>query len=80
MSDNNTSKEKKVSVTRYLQFDGKEVPLNLVEESIYEDYDSLKKGEDKPEDIKIYLKVEDGKAYYVVNGDFTGEVPFRPKE
>jgi len=34
----------------------------------------VKKGEDKPEDIKIYLKPEDQKAYYVINCDYAGEV------
>lgn len=63
------------AVTIYLQFAGNEVPLDTVEACIKEDYTSDKKGKDPPKDVKIYLKPEDGKAYYVINEDYAGEIP-----
>ena len=68
------SKKKVISKTIYLQFAGKEVSIDEVEASIQENYDSVKKGEDLPEDIKIYLKPEERKAYYVINCDYAGVV------
>ncbi len=60
--------------TVYLQFGGQEVSLETIREMILEDYDKEKKGTDEPEEIRIYLKPEDRKAYYVINGDCAGEV------
>ena len=72
-------KEKKtVKKTIYLQYAGKEVSIDEVETSIQENYDAVKKGEDQPEDVKIYLKPEDRKAYYVINCDYAGEVDLLP--
>ena len=34
----------------------------------------VKKGEKISKDIKIYIKPEENKAYYVINGDITGSV------
>ena len=50
------------------------ISIDAVETAVRENYDSIKKGEDTPEDIRIYLKPEDYKAYYVINSDFAGEV------
>ena len=72
--------EKKGTGTRqcteiiFLQFDGKEVYIDKVREAIMENYDAVKKGSDPVNDVKIYLKPEDHKAYYVVNEDYAGEV------
>ena len=75
MAEKKTQKEEKtVCKTIYLQFSGMEVSVDEVEAAITENYDSVKKGEDVPEDIRIYLKPEDAKAYYVINGDYAGEV------
>ena len=80
MSEEKSKKEKKsaeetvAEETVYLQFEGKEISLEEVETAINENYDSVKKGEDEPTDIKIYLKPEDQKAYYVINCDYAGEV------
>lgn len=60
--------------TIFLQFDGKEARIDTVRAAIKEDYDSVKKGKDAAENVKIYLKPEDTKAYYVINDDFAGEV------
>lgn len=75
MSEEKSKKDKKpVEKMIYLQFAGKEVSLLEIEAAIRDNYDSVKKGEDKPENIQIYLKPEDRKAYYVINNDFAGEV------
>ncbi len=69
-------KENKKSIDKiiYLQFADREIKLDDVECMVLENYDSVKKGEDQPEKIRIYLKPEDRKVYYVINGDFAGEV------
>lgn len=71
MSD---EKKKEAQKSIYLQYDGKEISIDAVEKAVRENYDSIKKGEDPPEDIRVYLKPEDRKAYYVINSDFAGEV------
>ena len=73
------SKERKTVTTEtvetiYLQFRGKEASLDSIKEAIRKDYDATKKGTDAPVDIKIYLKPEDLKAYYVINNDYAGEL------
>ena len=71
-------KEKKnkggINKSIYLQFHGMEVSLEEIEKQIMSNYDSVKNGNDKPEDIRIYLKPEDEKVYYVINSDFAGAV------
>lgn len=60
--------------TIFLQFAGEEFPLDAIRNAVLANYEEVKQGEDEPEDIRIYLKPEDCKAYYVINGDFAGEV------
>ena len=75
MSEEKVKKDKKsIDKSIYLQYAGQEVSIDDIIAAVREDYDTVKKGEDKPEDIKIYLKPEDRKAYYVINCDFAGEV------
>ncbi len=76
-----SEKKEKQSVveTIYLQYAGNEVSMEEVEASVRENYESVKKGEDPPEDIKIYLKPQDHKAYYVINCDYAGEVDLLAK-
>ena len=62
--------EKKV----FLQFGGKEAAIDDIEAKIKEDYELVKNDIDPPEEINIYLKPEDGKAYYVINQDYAGDV------
>ena len=73
MSD---EKKKEAQKSIYLQYDGKEISIDAVEKAVRENYDSIKKGEDPPEDIRVYLKPEDRKAYYVINSDFDYIVGF----
>lgn len=72
-------KEKDIVKAVYLQYDGQEISLEEIERLVKENYDSVKKGTDDPLDIKIYLKPEDRKAYYVINNDFAGEIDLLPK-
>jgi len=75
MSEEKNKKEKKaVSTTVYLQYAGKEIAINDVEAAVRNSYDSVKKGKDQPKDIKIYLKPEEYKAFYVINCDYAGAV------
>ncbi len=57
----------------YVQFNDKEVNmkdvLDKVEEIWTNDMDN--KAEDLKE-VKVYLKIEDNAAYFVINGDITG--------
>ena len=78
MSEEKAKGKKTVQKAFYLQYAGKEISIDAVEAAVRENYDSVKKGEDQPEDIKIYLKPEDRKAYYVINCDYAGEVDLLP--
>ena len=74
-----TQEQKALEKTVYLQFCGKEVALDEVETAIRKDYDFDKKGNDPAYNIKIYLKPEDDRAYYVINHDYAGEVALMPE-
>lgn len=74
MTDKKEKSAIKCAETIFLQFNGKEVCLDTVRAAIKENYDSVKKGNDAAKDLKIYLKPEDAKAYYVINDDYAGEV------
>jgi len=56
-----------------LQFAGKDVEMKSVLEACKADYKAQTKKTAK--NVTVYVKPEDGKAYYVV-GDFNGEVAF----
>lgn len=73
MSGKNEKAAKKTE-TIFLQYGGKEICIDTVRVAVSENYDAVKKGEDPATDIKIYLKPEDAKAYYVINDDYAGEV------
>lgn len=76
MAEKNKKSNSKTTPTEtiYLQFRGKEVLLSTIREAVMQDYNNVKEGKDEPEDIRIYLKPEDNKAYYVINEDYAGEV------
>lgn len=75
MSDAKTKNMIKYEETIFLQYGGREASVDTIRAAIKENYESVKKGKDAPEDVKIYLKPEDAKAYYVINDDYAGEVP-----
>lgn len=62
--------EPKVNVI--LQFDGKSVDVEDVSKAAKEDWGTDHKGE--VSHLQLYLKSEESKAYYVINGKDAGAV------
>ena len=59
----------------YLQFYGKEYSEKEILQKVKEIWTKVLKNKvGDMKDVKIYLKPEESKAYYVINGDTTGEV------
>ncbi|MGI6106439.1 MAG: DUF6465 family protein [Lachnospiraceae bacterium] len=57
-----------------LQFAGKEAVLNNLTAQAKDAFVAAGHKAAEAKDIKVYVKPEEGKAYYVVNGDFGGEL------
>lgn len=74
MTDKKVDVKARAEKSIYLQFRGQEVAIAEVLEDVMKDYDEVKQGGDPAEDIKIYLKPEDARAYYVINNDYAGDV------
>ena len=68
-----TAKKATVKKTRevYLQWYGKEVQLNSITARIEEE---MKRKISELVDLKVYVKPEEGKAHYVINGEITGSI------
>ena len=64
----------KIESQAYLQFCGREVSIQDVQAAVIADYKSVKDADDAPKKVCIYLKPEDGTAYYVINDDYAGSV------
>ncbi|MDO5136615.1 MAG: DUF6465 family protein [Eubacteriales bacterium] len=59
----------------YLQFMGKEVPIKEIVANVKKVWtDEMGKKESEIDDLKVYLKPEENKAYYVINDDAAGSV------
>ncbi|MBR1471447.1 MAG: hypothetical protein IJ600_07380 [Lachnospiraceae bacterium] len=58
--------EVKAKVAVYVEVADRQYDLDEVKERVRKDYEAGNKGEMK--DLKLYVKPEDGKAYYTVNG------------
>lgn len=56
-----------------LQFGENEVPVSAISDKVKQDIEQ-QGNEVDIKDIKIYVKPEDNKAYYVINGEITGNV------
>lgn len=68
-------KKAELKTEMYLQFYGKEYSDKEILQKVKEIWTKvLKKKVGDMKDVKIYLKPEESKAYYVINGDTTGEV------
>ena len=63
---------KKVQEEYFVEFNGSSVSMNTVQERIAEAVKAEKSI--KAETVKVYVKPQDGKAYYVINEDVTGSV------
>ena len=70
-----TRKAKEVSAEVYVQYLGREILTKDVLNNIKKIWtDDIGKKEKDLKDIKIYIKPEESKAYYVINGDVSGSV------
>ena len=61
-----------VNVNVYLEFDGKSVNVADVSNAAKENWKKGHKGDVK--EFQLYLKSEESKAYYVINGEDAGAV------
>ncbi|MBM6853316.1 DNA-binding protein [Mediterraneibacter glycyrrhizinilyticus] len=69
------AKKAELKTEMYLQFYGKEYSDKEILQKVKEIWTKVLKNKvGDMKDVKIYLKPEESKAYYVVNGDTTGEV------
>ena len=67
--------KKEATAEVYIQFMGREVYTKNILSNVRRIWtDELGKKEKDLKDIKIYIKPEGNKAYYVINGDITGSV------
>ena len=65
--------KKEATAEVYVQFMGREVYTKNILSNIKRIWtDEMGKKEKDLKDIKIYIKPEENKAYYVINGDVTG--------
>lgn len=72
-----TVKKATVKKTRevYLQWYGKEVQLSSITARIEEMWKKeMKRKISELVDLKVYVKPEEGKAHYVINGEITGSI------
>jgi hypothetical protein len=56
----------------YFEFDGGQVEAGQIVKKVEEDYKAAGHQIGRIKDLKIYVKPEDNKAYYVVNGNAEG--------
>ena len=67
--------KKEVNAEVYVQFLGKEIYAKDVLENVKKIWtEEMGKKEKDLKDVKIYIKPEEYKAYYVINGDITGAI------
>lgn len=65
--------EKTVNTEVFVQFNGKEVYAKDVVETVKKLWtEEMGKKAEELNDLKVYIKPEENRAYYVINGDVTG--------
>ncbi len=65
--------KKEATAEVYVQFLGREIYAKDVLENVKKIWtDEMGKKAGDLKDVKIYIKIEENKAYYVINGDVTG--------
>ena len=72
-----TTKKATVKKTKevYLQWYGKEVTVSSITARIEEMWKKqMKRKISELVDLKVYVKPEEGKAHYVINGEITGSI------
>lgn len=70
----NQAKSPPIKLNVYFSCSGKKTKLTEIEAAIQRDYDEVKKEKDMAKEIYVYLKLEEQKIYYVVNGSYAGEI------
>ena len=63
-----------VSEKVFLQFGGHELDMSELIDRAKSEYAEAKGGAEAASDVRLYVKPEDSKAYYVVNDTFAGEI------
>ena len=67
--------KKEIAAEVYVQFRGREVSTKDVLKNVKKIWtNEMGKKEKDIKDIKLYIKPEENKAYYVINGDVTGAI------
>ena len=75
VTEKRTRRAKEVSAEVYVQYLGREILAKDVLNNIKKIWtDDMGKKEKDLKDVKIYIKPEESKAYYVINGDVSGSV------
>lgn len=59
----------------FVQYQGAERTVSDLVEAAKADFHSVKK-RSRVTDLKLYIKPEEQTAYYVINGSYTGKIPF----
>ena len=72
----NTTAKKEVTETVYVQFAGKEVAVSDMMPKIKKVWQKAGNRIKDIQDVKLYVKPEDGKVYFVINDDFSDSVDF----
>lgn len=66
--------EKTTACNCFVQFGGNEVGIDVIQEKVKADYVAAGHKESGIKDLKIYIKPEDNRAYYVVNKKYSASV------
>lgn len=73
--------KKTLKETVYLQYAGKEIDKDVILKRVKDVWTrQMKRKVGEIHTLTLYLKPEDNKAYFVVNGDITGSVTMDPPE
>ena len=65
--------EQKTEISLWLQYQNRETGIEELTERIREIW-RTEGGQEDPEKIEVYLKPEDGLAYFVINRTYQGQV------
>ncbi len=64
----------KIQMKNVLQYNGQEFDLSVVEANVKKDWKDQGNKLTAIETLDIYVKPDEAKVYYVVNGEITGSV------
>ena len=72
---------KPLKETVYLQYEGREIDKDVILKRVKEVWTKqMKRKIGEMHTLTLYLKPEENKAYFVVDGDITGSVPLDPPQ